>query len=194
MKKILLFLIPVLITTACTEKEITAPPSVHPEMRYTDLANKVIKFGQQKSLNIDGNHTNDLLFSTMLVGDPVLRRDRRQYYVTGAFDVFLLVNNLEQCPVLKAGDTITLNDHPGFNWYNANSIVLAEKIIEEKGPDHWEGNWKNTHHRYLPLQVRRNDLRYNGWVEISFQTGAEEMTLHRAAISVEEGKTVEAGR
>jgi len=44
--------------------------------------------------------------------------------------------------------------------------MLAEKIIEEAGPDHWEGNWKNASHKHLAIQLRKGDLRYNGWVEL----------------------------
>jgi hypothetical protein len=81
----------------------------------------------------------------------------------------------------------------GYNWFNASSVMLAEKIIEEAGPDHWEGNWKNASHKYLAIQLRKDDLRYNGWVELSFKTDTEELTLHRAAITTEPGKTITAG-
>ena len=193
MKKIFVSLLPVFLI-ACN-KEISSPPAppVYPTMHYTDLGNVSIKFGQQKVINLDGDNTIDLLFSTVLVGDPVLRRDRRQYYVNAGFDVFLLTNNLEQTPILNSGDGITKNDQTGYNWFNASSVLLAEKIIEETGPDHWEGNWKNADHKYIPVQVRKNNLRYNGWVEASFRTVSEELVLHRAAIATEAGKTVKAG-
>jgi len=71
--------------------------------------------------------------------------------------------------------------------------MLAEKIIEEAGLDHWEGNWKNASHKYLAIQLRKGDLRYNGWVELSFKTDTEELTLHRAAITTGPKKTITAG-
>lgn len=196
MKKIFLFLLPVLLVTACDDKEIIVqpPPQSHPPMKYTSLNNVAIKFGQQKSLDIDGDHTVDLLFSSILVGDPILRRDRRQYYVNAAFNVYSLVNGQEQTPRLESGDPILVVDHPGFNWFNASSIMLAEKIIEETGPAHWEGNWKDAAHGYMPVQIRKNDLVYNGWVEMSFNTNTEELILHRAAICSEAGKNIKAGQ
>ncbi|MEI9910200.1 MAG: hypothetical protein WDO71_11255 [Bacteroidota bacterium] len=195
MKKIVVFLLPVLLIIACNDKEIVIQPlPTHPQMKYTDMNNLSIQFGQHKTLNMDGDHTDDLLFSTMLVGDPIFRVDKRKYFVSAAFDVFLLINGGEETPALNAGDAITIQNHPGYNWFNANSPVLAEKIIEENGPDHWEGNWKNADHKYLPVQVRKNNLRYNGWVELSFNTGSGELILHRAAISLEAGKTVKAGQ
>jgi hypothetical protein len=193
MKKILVLLLPVLLI-AC-EKEICfrpLPPG-NPQMRYTNLGNASVNFTRHESVNLDGDNVVDLLFSTMLVGDPVLRRDRRQYYVNAEFNVFLLTNNQEQTPVLNYGDAITINDHPGYHWFNASSVLLAEKIVEETGASHWEGNWKNANHKFIPVQLRKNNLRYNGWVEASFKTGTEELILHRAAVATEAGKTAIAG-
>lgn len=188
-------LLPVLLLTACDDKDIIQPPiQVHPQMRYTELNNVTIKFGQQKSLDIDGDNTKDLLFSTVLVGDPIARVDKRRYFVTASFDVFSLVNEQEETPALNKEDAITISNPPGFNWYNASSLVLAEKIIEETGPAHWEGNWKNADHHYLPVQVRNNNLRYNGWVEVSFKMDSGELILHRAAVAVEAGRDVKAGQ
>lgn len=195
MKKFLGLLLPVLLLAACDDKDIIQPPpQVHPQMRYTELNDVSIKFGQQKSLDIDGDFMKDLLFSTMLVADPISRVDKKRYFVTASFDVFSLINEQEETPALSMGDTITIINLLGFVWHNANSPVLAEKIIEETGPDHWEGNWKNAMHNFLPVQVRKNNLRYNGWVEVSFKKDSEELILHRAAVSVEAGKDVKAGK
>jgi hypothetical protein len=191
MKKFLRLLLPLFLVVGCDDKEILHPPAS--KMRYTELNNMPVNFRQQVSFDIDGNNSKDLLFSTVLVADPIERVDKKRYFVTAAFDISLLVNN-EQTPALNTGDAITINNPPVFNWYNANSIVLAEKIIKETGPDHWEGNWKNAVHKYLPVQTRINDLRYNGWVEISFNTGTGEMILHRAAIAIEAGKNIKAGQ
>jgi hypothetical protein len=195
MKKFSVLVVVVLIISSC-EKESTnqPPPSTHPQMRYTDLNNVSVKFGQLKTLDINGDNTIDLWFSTMGVGDPLFRRDKNRYYANAAFDVFSLVNDGEETPVLNNGDSVTIRKHPGFEWYNASSIILAEKIIEETGTAHWEGNWKNANHKYFAVQVRKNDLLYNGWVEASFKTDTEELILHRAAVATEPGKGIIAGK
>jgi hypothetical protein len=196
MKKILLVILLSVSLAAC-QKEIvyTRPilPEPHPEMVYTDLGNVSVKFGKQKAVDIDGDNAIDLLFSTMLVGDPILRRDKRQYYVNAFFDVFLLTNDHEETPALNYRDAITIGNHTTFNWYNASSVVVAEKIIEQTGPVHWEGNWKNADHKYLAVQLRKADLLYTGWVEASFKADTEELILHRAAIAVKPGKNIKAG-
>jgi hypothetical protein len=193
MKKLLTWLFPMVLLVACDDKDDIPPPEAHPEMHYTDLGNLSIKFGEQKSVDMDGDNTKEFLFSTVLVGDPIARVDKQRYFVTAAFNVSSLVN-AEQTPALAKDDLIITVYNPGFNWYNANSIVLAEKIIEETAPEHWEGNWKNTDHKYFAVQVLKNNLRYNGWVELSFRTGTGEMILHRAAIAVEAEKNVKAGK
>jgi hypothetical protein len=196
MKKYLLLLLPILFM-ACEKKNRAVQPIPipvsPPQMQYTDLNNTPVRFGQWQMVNPDGDNITDLLFSTVLIGDPVLRRDRRQYFVSAGFDVFLLTDANEQTPLFNSGDKITIANTPGYNWFNASSVVLAEKIIEETGPDRWEGNWKNANHKYLAIQLKKGDLHYNGWVELSFKTDTEELVLHRAAMTTEPGKTITAG-
>jgi hypothetical protein len=192
MKKLFVWLLPAMLF-ACTRERVQPVPTPHPQMFYSDLHNTGVKFGQHQFIDMNGDNSIDILFSTVLVGDPVLKRDRRQFYINADFDVFLLTNSNEETPVLNNGNAITLGSPAGYNWFNASSVVLAEKIIEETGPDHWEGNWKNASHQYLPVQVRKNDLRYNGWVETSFNTNSGEIILHRAAIAKEAGKDIKAG-
>lgn len=115
---------------------------------------------------------------------------RRIFY----FQPYWLAILEEETPALNKEDAITISNPPGFNWYNASSLVLAEKIIEETGLAHWEGNWKNADHHYLPVQVRNKNLRYNSWVEVSFKMDSEELILHRAAVAVEAGRDVKAGQ
>lgn len=179
---------------SCSDKDNSIELPVHPPMVYTDLNDVKIKFGQFKALDINKDNTEDFAFSTLLVGDPVLRRDKRQYYANSSFDAFLLVDDIEQTPVLSQNDLIPINDHAGLHWYNASSIILTQKIIGENEPVHWEGNWQNVSHKFIPVQVKKNELRYNGWVEISFSTANEELTLHKAAIAVDAGVNVRAGR
>ncbi|MBC7949354.1 MAG: hypothetical protein H7Y42_15820 [Chitinophagaceae bacterium] len=176
---------------ACN-KEVGDTPSF-PKMRYSELNDVRIGFGQQKMIDIDGDNSTDLLFTTVLVGDPVLKRDRKQYYVNASFDTFLLTDAIEQTPIFKIGEVIPIGNPPGLNWFNASSVVLVEKIIELDDPAHWEGNWKNATHRYLAVQLRKDNKRYNGWVEISVEIDLGQMVLHRAAISEEPGRSVRAG-
>jgi hypothetical protein len=181
------------VLVACSREPGQVEPQPHPQMLYKDLGGIAVQFGQHFIVDIDGDNTDDLLFSTMLVGDPILKRDRRQYYLSANFDVFLSTNTLEQMPVLSDGHSITQVSLPGYSWFNASSVLLAEKIIELNGPDHWEGNWKNAQHKYIPLQIRKGQLFFNGWVEVSFDMQTEQLILHRAAVSREAGKTVRAG-
>lgn len=195
MKKFLAVMVSAVLITACDKKDtVDQPEPVHPVMRYTNLGNLAIKFNEQKQLDLDGDNSMDVLFSTVLVGDPVLRRDRRQYFAAAAFDVSFLFNDLDQTPAFNNGDSIKLTSPAGYDWFNASAGILAEKIIEEIGDPHWEGNWKNANHKFLPVQIAKNNHRYNGWIEISFKTGTEELILHRAAISTEADKNIKAGK
>jgi hypothetical protein len=194
MKKLLVLCIPVVLIISCTKDQRPNPPTPpsHPQMRYTELNNTAINFNQLKQIDMDSDGYSDLLFSTMTVGDPILGVDKHVYFVNSALHVSLLINELEQTPVVNHGDSIKLDGHRESHWYNANAITFAQKIISNT-ETHWEGNWKDAEHKYVSVQILKNGLRYNGWVEISFNTNAGQMILHRAAISLEAEKIVSAG-
>src|SRR5687767_5594657 len=80
MKKLfVLMLAMVLLFSACSDKGKPNPPPTQLGMKYTQLNDISVKFRQRVSLDIDGDNTKDLLFSTMLVGDPVAKQDKRIY-------------------------------------------------------------------------------------------------------------------
>jgi hypothetical protein len=82
---------------------------------------------------------------------------------------------------------------PAYNWYNAPAILLAQRIELLRGTIYWEGRWKNTKHRFLPFYILRNNKRYFGWIELSFNMSAQKVILHQAAVSTEPDKSVKAG-
>lgn len=179
---------------SCQKKSDPVLPPADPAIRYTDLGNSRLSFGQSKAVDLNDDGVIDIRFSTMGVGDPVYRQDKLKYYLNGMLDTYSLVNEQEESPIFQAGDSIRQINHPGYNWYNASAIVLAEKIIPETGNPFWQGNWKNVNHRYFPLQVRKADGSYQAWVELSFSTQSGEMILHRAAIAKQAGISIAAGR
>lgn len=194
MKKICSLVLSVLLLAACKKEKATRPgtPVPHPLMQYLDLHDQSIGFGQVKLVDINSDGSDDLLVSTLLVGDPILERDRRQYYISSGTQSRLLMDGNSQSPILGKDDEIKLQ-HPGYNWFEVNSLLLAEKIVPMTGNPFWQGNWKAVSHKYLPVQIKKNGDIYNGWIEISFDTASEKVILHRAAVCTEADKTVKAG-
>ncbi len=192
MKKILIPALAVLLLAACKKTTITPPPTPHPQMQYLHLHDESIRFGQIKKIDINSDGTDDFLVSTLLVGDPILERDRRQYYISSSTESRFLQDGTNQSPVLNKGDQVMLQ-HPGYNWLEVTSLLLAEKIVPVIGNPFWQGAWKQATHHYLPVQVKKNGSIFNGWIELSFTTTLEEMILHKAAICTEAGKTIKAG-
>lgn len=191
MAKPLIPAIIILIFSACTKEEIKIPPVSHPVMHYTNLQNAEVFPFQARAVDIDSDGVNDFLFGVLLVGDPILQRDRLQYFAYSKVNTNLLSNEQDQSPVLNKEDLISVT-HQGYQWFEVSAIVLAEKITTMTG-SFWEGLWKNASHKYLPVQIKRSDKLYHGWIELSFDTVAEKLFLHRAAISTEANKTVKAG-
>ena len=195
MKKYLLIATVAALLVACGKEKPpvpTQPPvSSHPVMNYKDLQNREVKYGQLQQVDVDGDGANDLRFNVLLVGDPILQRDRVQFYANSGIKRNLLNNSVDESPMLNKGDSIS-RSHVGYDWWQISSIVLAEKIVTDNG-SYWQGLWKNADHKYLPIQFEKNGKLYHGWVELSFNIAEEKLILHKAAISTEEEKSVQAG-
>jgi len=182
-----------LLTTGCKKTTCVCPPdSTDPKMQYTELNDKAVGFNSSYSIDLDKDGRSDFSFSTVLVGDPILRRDYRQYYINSNLYTNCQVNDNEETPVLQKGDKIASVPLEGFHWYNASLVVIAQKIIEENGTS-WSGNWKQVAHAYQPVSILKGDKTYYGWIELSFDMQTEKIILHRAAVAKEADVEVKAG-
>jgi len=163
-------------------------------MKYIDLLNARIKSPTIGVIDLDGNGTIDLYFGTTLIGDPIFKQDRLVFEAVSEQYVNLqVIDYSEVGKRMNKGDVISKNAADGFMWYELTHLVLAEKVIPVNGTPFWQGNWKDASHHYLPVQVVRNGELFHGWVEISMDTNAEQLILHKAAISTESNKEVKAG-
>jgi hypothetical protein len=194
MKRMTLFFGLAVFLSACEKNHVEVPliPSV--KMIYINLSDSAVVFGRSASFDLDGNGEKDIHFGTLLVGDPISQQDKKQWLVTSSFNTSLPVNINEDIPVLNLNDSIPVADFSGYNWYNASSILLSQKIISMTIPPYWEGTWKDVLHRFIPIQLKRYNSLFNGWVEISFDKLQEKVILHKAAVSEEPNKMAIAGK
>jgi hypothetical protein len=193
MKKIFIVFLLASFSWACSKNPVTPgpPTSPLPRMMPINLFDAEVKYNRSKVIDINNDGRADLLFEVLLVGDPILQRDRIQFYVSSDIRCSLLNNRNDESPVLNKGDWIP-GIYTGYTWYQASSIVMVEKLIYDTY-SLWEGRWLRADHQYLPVTVYKNGKTYYGWVEISFNRAQEKMILHKAAISEEEDKAVKAG-
>ncbi len=177
------------------KKESVERPNPFPglDMSYIDLSGKEIGPGQFVSIDLNNDNRKDIGFSTVLVGDPIAKQDKLQYTVSSDFFTSLPVDGEENAPAQNKNEIIPVGNFGNYNWYNASAVVLAQKVTPLTGDHFWTGKWKDIQHRYLPVQVLVNDKRYNGWVELSFNTEAQKTILHRAAISRKAESEIKAG-
>jgi hypothetical protein len=190
MKYLLPILTTAIILSSCygDYEEVFNQPAMH----YIDLQDKKITFGTSQQLDIDANGTTDFTFYTLLVGDPILQRDRRQFYIGSKVKTNLLNDVNDESPVLIKGEPIMVN-HPGYTWYEISAIVLTEKITPVTQPPFWQGRWSEADHKYLPVQLDKGGKLYMGWIELSMNKTTEALTLHRAGISLVPNSVVRAG-
>lgn len=190
--KIFFILLSSVVLIASCKKDSQAPVE-DKLMTYIDLKDSAVTFNHAASYDLNGDGEKDVLFSTLLVGDPIYKQDKKQWYVTSSFNASLPVED-ESIPVLKMADSIPVANFNGYNWYNASSIILAQKVIGEVGDPIWQGDWKNAAHRFIPIQLKKANDVFNGWIEVSFSTANEKIILHKAAISKKAGTAIVAGK
>ena len=70
-----------------------------------------------------------------------------------------------------------------IDMFEASSVELVRKVTVMDASVFWESNWKAATRKYLPVQVIKNNQRFNGWVELTVDIVNEKVVLHRAAIS-----------
>ena len=157
-----------------------------------DLKDSTIVFGKYASYDLNGDGQRDLLFHTQLVGDPVSQRDKRQWLISSSFFTNLAVDHEEKIPAMHQGEHIPVGNFAPYHWYNASSILLAQKNIGLNSID-WEGQWLDLSHRFIPFQVIKDNGLFNGWVEASFQKSGEKLVLHRAFLSNSPNTAIKAG-
>jgi len=194
MRNIITTAVLLLFITACKKdkKEIPDPVPSQPGMSYFDLKDSTVSLGGLNVLDLDRDGKYDLFCSTLLVGDPVLMQDKWQWLVNSSLEANLPVKN-EIVPAMEKGTIIPVQDFSGYGWFNASSIVLAQKVIGLIQPPFWEGAWKGASHQYLPFQLVRPGGLYNGWVELSFNQAGEKVILHKAALSKISNTGIKAG-
>ena len=176
MKRMTIALALVIFLSACT-KTLVKPRPGSPRVTYQHFSDSAVMFGRSASFDLDGNGEKDIHFATLLVGDPLSQQDKRQWLAVCSFNTSLPVNKDENIPVLNLNDLIPINDFSGYRWYNASGIVLSQKVIGMSAPAYWEGAWRDASHRFIPIQLRKNSLVYNGWVEISFDKLLEKFSF-----------------
>jgi hypothetical protein len=194
MNRLLCFFLVSITAVSCTKEKPPVITEPSPVMKYVDLRNSAVTPHKHYALDLDGNGTIDLYFSTTLIGDPIQKQDRLDYEVTSAvFANLQVIDNSEIGKRMNKGDVISRIAAEGFMWYDITHLVLAEKVTGEIGAPFWQGGWKDASHHYLPVQLIKNGHAFHGWVELSMDTSNENLILHKAAISTEAEKEVKAG-
>ncbi|HEX2535555.1 MAG TPA: hypothetical protein VHK69_17555 [Chitinophagaceae bacterium] len=193
------FLAAALLLASC-EKPTVCPEEPHnadPTMQYTNLPDIEVKQGTHYNLDLDGDGAKDFTFQTWHIGDPAEGEDEILFFAGSETHSQLFAAGENESPAFYRNERIpfTADERfPGHEWSEVAMVHLAEKNIPAGGVPYWRGAWKEVSHRYLAVQVKRGESVYTGWVELSFNTAAGKLILHRAAISTVPGKAVTAGR
>jgi hypothetical protein len=188
-----------LLYFSCKKQPVEQPPVINPEtgIELFNLKDVAVRYGQSPILfDFDKDGFADLKFGVVLVGDPVLHQDRREYRVSSGIHSKLAVHAVtENVPVMQDGDWIPIENFEGYNWWLVSSAILVQRVEHADGAITWNGHWKEAVKKYLPFQLinENTNQRYAGWVELTVQLAEEKIILHRMALSRVAEKRIRAG-
>lgn len=188
-----------LLFFSCKKVGNTRPPVFTPGTGIDsfNLQDSALRYGEPPILfDFDKDGFADLKFAVVLVGDPVLQQDRREFRVSSGIHSKLAVNAAtEHVPVLDSGDWIPVDNFDGYNWWLVSSAILVQRVETADGAISWNGHWKEAVKKYLPFQLIsvNTSQRYAGWVELTVQVAEEKIVLHRMALSRVAEKRIRAG-
>ena len=187
-----LFLLTVALFSCNDKDELSVPPGKTPEtpLLLTDLHNREVKSGQEQIVDADNDGVIDFVFYVLPIGDPILNQSKHRFLLGSMVHSLLFVGEDNDSPIREKGNIIKSANELPYEWFEVSEVILGEKIIENDLTSHWEGPWKNVNHKYISIQVKKDDGRYNGWIELSFDTNNEKIILHNAALSKVANKEV----
>ncbi|HEX6914122.1 MAG TPA: hypothetical protein VF145_02705 [Chitinophagaceae bacterium] len=191
MRTLIISVMLMLAAAACRKTAYTPPA---PQVSFTDLNGIGSGAQQPVTLDLDNDGVKDIRFTFTLVGDPIMQVDKHQFYVSGYLHTYFPVNSAEACPVLPFNGLVSAESFPGYTWYNAPAMMLAEKVVSMNQPPYWQGLWYSTAHRYIPFYLLKDGKRYFGWIEFSFDTTTEKVLLYSAGVAKEAEKSIRAGQ
>jgi hypothetical protein len=183
-----------LLIAACRKPQTENPPAEpKPVMEYRELNNTAVRRNQPLKIDLNGDGAKDIWFYTEDVADTYLEKTYLKFYALSLTSTSLPMTAADKAPVAEKGRKISDTSFPGYEWWPISEVTLAQKVTENSGPVYWQGLWKGAIHQFLPFAVTKSGSLYYGWLELSFDTTAENIILHRFGISKEAGKEVLAG-
>ncbi|XVJ65288.1 MAG: hypothetical protein HEQ40_03630 [Lacibacter sp.] len=194
-KNLVIVLFLVITFGSCKKETAVENPAPLPEveMIYSNLNDLEIKYLKDAVIDINKDNRVDLLFEVLRVGDFINKVDKFQFNILTSIYTSVPVNSIEQIPVMQKGALVPLANFTEYEWYSASEINLFEKVLFENGAVQWRGNWLTAQKAFLPFQIRINNQRHNGWIEVTADQANERLVLHRAAYSKLPNKDVKAG-
>jgi len=186
----------IFLFSSCQKEESGTGPVIPPpvETIQIDLEQKEIKYGAAPVLlDFDNDGTRDFIFNVVLVGDPAMGVVKRKFMAGSGVNSLFAMNVNQEVPCMSKGESIPLDNFNGYEWNLVLSALLVERWEDIPGNITWHGNWKNAVKKYLPFQMKINNKKHNGWVELSIDIANQKVILHKAAYSKKPETAIKTG-
>jgi hypothetical protein len=190
MKHKLILLISIGVIISCQKKNTVEEPP-HPVMRYQDFQDQTISLSDPPLfIDIDNNGADNLILSVNVSFNPSTGVTEKRADIICIAGTYIPIMSGTQAPILNYGDKISINEFAGYSWYNAWRAILASKQLSPQ-PGDWIGNWNNKTHKYIPFLLDPSGIVRYGWIELSFDSATEKITVHKTGIVFPSGIVTE---
>lgn len=187
-----------LLAVSCAKKKDDRIPNPNPpapaDMTYNDLGNVTVTLNQMYPVDLDKDGVGDARFRVLASGSGSDGTVDDLYQLNPAPRHRVLLNEENRSPVYNLGDTIRFQNIAGYEWMALNVVEMAKRSVSANTPTRWEGNFTNVNRKYIAFQVSRYNSFYNAWIELTIDTAANRMILHKSGVSNISGRPVVAGR
>ncbi len=191
----ILLLAGTLITgTSCSKKDNGSLPQT--DIRYMNLNNKLVKYNQHLSVDLDQDGVYDFRIATELTErglDDVL-----YHFVSATGANRVLVKNDGEPARKDSGLLISTANEGNFTWDALEPAILVTRVYPawDIYSNYFEGSWFQQTNKYLPVQLVKEGKRYNGWIRFSFQGSSVDkgIIVHDAAYNKIAEQPIKAGQ
>lgn len=169
------------LVAGCSENNTVAPEGIV----FINLQNAKADYFNPFQLDINNDGTNEYLFSASILTNEEGDHLQFELFPESTSEVF---NRAGHTLVFQAGELIS-----GNTSRTRPFKPLAVKTITETGV-YWSGHWEDARDKYLGIRFTLNNIKYIGWIRLSFDKKNEHLIFHDLAYQTQPGAFISAGQ
>lgn len=164
---------------------------IYSDIYYQDLNDSAVSYLNPVIVDLNGDTTGDIRFTTSLIGRIDGSTDLT--FIAYPYGGVLFQINGEEIPVFQKDDPIGSVPANANTWDRSFDILTAKRYFPD-GDSAMIGSWKNVVNGYLPVKLTVNDTSHFAWIRLSVDSVSTKVILHDCAVNQTAGQPILAGQ